>query len=190
MATKHLGLIIAHSLPLFEFARINRIPMIALNVDAKLTRAIGDKGWDALPEHEREGVGRAAPASEAYRDFLFTVYGSMRTARDARSSRAFQYFVEAQQNWDRAMAEALAARRVSGPQGQPPLVVGIIGSGHLRLVSACRTSCAISASIASSRSCRSRPTRIAARFARPCRCGLHLSEKTRDTGGAAAPRRH
>ncbi len=120
-------------LPLFEFARINRIPMVALNVDAKLTRAIGDKGWDAIPNRERQGVGRAAPASEAYRDFLFGVYSEHAHRQEARSSRGFQYFVEAQQNWDRAMAEALLARRISGPQGQPPpLIVGIMGSGHLR----------------------------------------------------------
>ncbi len=49
-------------LPLFQFARINRIPMVALNVDRKLTRAIAEKGWDAIPVAEREGVGRAAPA--------------------------------------------------------------------------------------------------------------------------------
>jgi uncharacterized iron-regulated protein len=130
--TERWSLPIELYLPLFEFARINRIPMIALNVDAKLTRAIGDKGWNAIPEREREGVGRAAPASEAYRDFLFGVYSEHAHRQDARSNRAFQYFVEAQQNWDRAMAEALLARRISGPQGQPPLIVGIMGSGHLR----------------------------------------------------------
>ncbi len=119
-------------LPLFQFARINRIPMVALNVDAKLTRAIGDKGWEAIPNRERQGVSRAAPASEAYRDFLFGVYSEHAHRQEARSSRGFQYFVEAQQNWDRAMAEALLARRISGPQGQPPLIVGIMGSGHLR----------------------------------------------------------
>ncbi len=49
-------------LPLFQFARINRIPMVALNIDRKLTRTIAEKGWDAVPAAEREGVGRAAPA--------------------------------------------------------------------------------------------------------------------------------
>jgi uncharacterized iron-regulated protein len=50
-------------LPLFQFARINRIPMVALNVDAKLTRAIGDKGWDALPSASvRASAGRRRPA--------------------------------------------------------------------------------------------------------------------------------
>ncbi len=129
---EHWNVPIELYLPLFEFARINRIPMIALNVDAKLTRAIGDQGWDAIPERERAGVGRAAPASEAYRDFLFGAYSEHAHGQDARRSRAFQYFVEAQQNWDRAMAEALLARRTPGPQGQPPLIVGIMGSGHLR----------------------------------------------------------
>ncbi|MCM8611098.1 ChaN family lipoprotein [Accumulibacter sp.] len=119
--------------PLFEFARINRLPMLALNVDSRLTRAIGDKGWDAVPENEREGVGHAAPASEAYRDFLFSIYGEHAHGQGGRDSRDFRHFVEAQLNWDRAMAEALAARLASGQgDGRPPLVVGVIGSGHLR----------------------------------------------------------
>mgnify|MGYP000889281233 CR=1 FL=1 len=123
----------AYYLPLFEFARINRLPMLALNVDARLTRAIGDMGWDAVPESEREGVGRAAPASEAYRDFLFSVYREHAHGRGGRDSRGFRHFVEAQLNWDRAMAEALAARlRSERRDGPAALVVGVIGSGHLR----------------------------------------------------------
>ena len=63
-------------LPLFEFARINRIPMIALNVDQKLTRAIADKGWQGVPAAEREGVGRPAAALPAYRDLLRELHRS------------------------------------------------------------------------------------------------------------------
>lgn len=123
----------AFYLPLFEFARINRLPMLALNVDSRLTRAIGDKGWDAVPENEREGVGRAAPASAAYRDFLFSVYGEHAHGQGGRESSGFRRFVEAQLNWDRAMAEALAARLASGQrEGRAALVVGVMGSGHLR----------------------------------------------------------
>ena len=119
-------------LPLFEFARINRIPMVALNVDASLTRAIDERGREALPDHQRQGVGRPALASEAYLDFLITLYRQHAQLKGGRADSGFQYFVEAQQNWEHAMAEALVAQRVTGPQGQPPLVVGIIGSGHLR----------------------------------------------------------
>lgn len=125
-------------LPLFQFARLNRIPMVALNVDRKLTKSITEKGWDAVPEAEREGVGRAAPASRAYRDFLFEVYGghSNGHGKDAvtaqKDDSAFGRFVESQTAWDRAMAEALARYVTPGAAGTKALVVGVMGSGHIR----------------------------------------------------------
>lgn len=125
-------------LPLFQFARINRIPMLALNVENKLNKAITEKGWDAVPQAEREGVGRAAAPPAAYRDFLFQVYrehAGMHGKRDAKakqSDQAFRYFVESQTTWDRAMAEALARPLALAAPGARPLVVGIMGSGHIR----------------------------------------------------------
>ena len=125
-------------LPLFQFARINRIPMVALNIDQKLTRTIAEKGWDAVSDAEREGVGRAAEAPPAYRDFLFEIYGEHPTLRgkDAakaqKTDSAFGRFVESQTTWDRAMAEALARLAIPGTAGARPLVVGIMGSGHIR----------------------------------------------------------
>jgi len=125
-------------LPLFQFARINRIRMVALNIDEKLTQAITDKGWDAVPPAEREGVGRPAAPAEAYRDFLFEVYRehAARRGKDgakaAKTDAAFRYFVESQTTWDRAMAEALAQYVVPGAAAEKPLVVGIMGSGHIR----------------------------------------------------------
>ncbi|HYD59859.1 MAG TPA: ChaN family lipoprotein [Noviherbaspirillum sp.] len=124
--------------PLFQFARINRIPMVALNVDNTLTRAIREKGWDQVPAAEREGVGRPAPPPEAYRDFLFEVYrthGDVHAKGEKKAGKtdtAFRRFVESQTTWDRAMAEALA-QRIQSAQGQDkPLSVGIVGSGHVR----------------------------------------------------------
>lgn len=125
-------------LPLFQFARINRIRMVALNVDEKLNKAITEKGWDAIPTADREGVGTPAAPSEAYRDFLFRVYRehSERNGKDgdkaAKTDAAFRYFVESQTTWDRAMAEALARYLTPGPSADKPLMVGIMGSGHIR----------------------------------------------------------
>ncbi|BAL27076.1 ChaN family lipoprotein [Azoarcus sp. KH32C] len=124
--------------PLFEFARINRIRMVALNVDESLNRAITQKGWDAVPPAQREGVGRPAAPVETYRDQLFEVYREHAAhrgkdgAKVAQSDAAFGYFVESQTTWDRAMAEALARALNAGPATDKPLVVGIMGSGHLR----------------------------------------------------------
>jgi len=124
-------------MPLFEFARVNRIPMIALNVERTLTRAVGEKGWDSVPESQREGVGRPAPASPAYEDMLFDVFGQhgptdgKENTRANRKDPAFRNFVESQLTWDRAMAEALATR-VTAKDATRPLVVGIMGGGHVR----------------------------------------------------------
>jgi uncharacterized iron-regulated protein len=125
-------------LPLFQFARGNRIPMVALNIDQKLTRAIAQNGWEAVPPADREGVGQAAPAAPAYRDFLFEVYGEHSSSRGKDGAKAqptdaaFGRFVESQTAWDRAMAEALARRVTAAPEGRKPLAVGIMGSGHIR----------------------------------------------------------
>jgi uncharacterized iron-regulated protein len=119
-------------LPLFHFARMNRVPMLALNVERALVREVGRAGWDAVPESQREGVSRPAPASEAYAAHLRRVFeqhlpkGAAVTAQsEARVAR----FIDAQLTWDRAMAEALA-RRARAPGA--PLLVGVMGTGHVQ----------------------------------------------------------
>ncbi len=135
-------------LPLFHFARQNRIPMVALNVERSLISKVGREGWDAVPAEEREGVSDPVPASQAYRESLARVYvdkqvraseGSGQTEAAHGAPEApdlaevmeredFKRFVQAQLTWDRAMAEALADARGEHPEA---LVVGIIGRGHL-----------------------------------------------------------
>jgi len=125
-------------LPLFQFARINRIPMVALNVERTLTEAVANQGWDAVPTAQQEGVSRPAPASNAYQDYLFEVFKAHprrragETGTPDRNDSAFRFFVESQTTWDRAMAEALARRMDAGPGALRLLVVGIMGSGHVR----------------------------------------------------------
>ena len=125
-------------LPLFEFARINRIPMLALNIDRSLTRAISEKGWESVPSTQREGIGRAAAPSPAYREFLRDMHrvhaaerGQSQGRKAGKSEPTFENFVAAQLAWDRAMAEALAKPLRAGSDGRP-LVIGIMGSGHIR----------------------------------------------------------
>lgn len=128
-------------LPLFHFVRQQRLPMVALNVERALVARVGDEGWAAVPEAEREGLTDPAPASEAYRRSLAEVYREKHRRRAAAESRSqepptleeilesedFQRFVEAQLTWDRGMAEALAEAKRSRPEA---LVVGIVGRGH------------------------------------------------------------
>lgn len=117
-------------LPIFHFCRQFKVPMKAINCRRPLVTEVGKLGWDAIAEADRDGVSPAKPATPAYRQYLFDITGGARPDREAKSGDdpAFDRFVRAQQTWDRAFACGIAdARAVSNP----PLVVGIIGRGHL-----------------------------------------------------------
>ncbi len=114
-------------LPLFEFARLNRVPMRALNVDRDLVTRVGREGWVAVPMAAREGVGNPAPPAPAYRAALDAILSAHGAGADL-DPEARQRFVDAQLLWDRAFAEGLAAAARDEPDA---LVVGIVGSGHL-----------------------------------------------------------
>ena len=124
------GFDIALYMPIFRFARDNGIEMIGLNCRRGLVREVGQLGWEGIPEADREGLTPAAPASPAHRQYLFDITGGARPGREARSADdpAFDRFVRAQQTWDRAFACRLADRH---RRPDAPLVVGIIGRGHL-----------------------------------------------------------
>src|SRR5262249_32931409 len=138
-------------MPLFQFARLNRIPMIALNVEQKFVARVGQQGWEGVPAAEREGLSDPAPASSAYQRELARVYlikKAMPPGADPFSSGQgpslqepdeaalgevvtqpeFKRFVEAQLTWDRAMAEALAGAK---RKFSDATVIGILGSGHV-----------------------------------------------------------
>jgi len=117
-------------LPLFHFAHMHRLPMLALNIDRATNRRVAAQGLASVPSTEREGVGDPAPASSFYRERLFEWFNKHPAAgQDAYAAlERFERFVCAQQFWDRAMAEAIADARRDARQ---PLVVGIMGSGHI-----------------------------------------------------------
>ncbi|GJE75082.1 ChaN family lipoprotein [Methylorubrum suomiense] len=113
--------------PLFHFCRQHRIRMVAMNCPRPLVSRVGREGWAAIPEDERDGVTPARPATDDHRRYLFDLIGAAGGAIAALDP-SFDRFVRAQQVWDRAfactIAEALA-------DGGPPLVVGILGRGHV-----------------------------------------------------------
>nr|WP_255635368.1 ChaN family lipoprotein [Azospirillum sp. 412522] len=124
-------------LPILQFARLHRLPVVALNVERSLIGRTARNGWAAIPETEREGVGTPAPPTEAYRNRLTETLAA-HDRSEARSAApadapadapdgAAKRFIEAQGVWDRAMAEKIAeTRRTTGRS-----VVGILGEGHV-----------------------------------------------------------
>jgi len=117
-------------LPLFQFCRQFGVPMRALNCHRPLVTRVGKEGWDAVPVDERDGLTPARPASPEYRRYLFDITGGGRAGREMADPQdpAFDRFVRAQQTWDRAFACNIAAA-LAAPDA--PLVIGIIGRGHL-----------------------------------------------------------
>lgn len=112
---------------IFRFAREHRIEMRALNVDSALIRAVSRDGLESTPQSLREGVGNPAPPSPAYRQWLAGVMAEHPTGKRPDERRSTR-FVQAQQVWDRAMAEGLAQ---ASNTHDGALVVGIMGSGHI-----------------------------------------------------------
>jgi uncharacterized iron-regulated protein len=112
--------------PIFRFARDHHIPMLALNVSHRLVHLVAQKGWDAVPASEREGVGTAAAPSAAYRASLGEAMSGH--GGPAMTQDRLHHFIEAQSVWDRAMAEGIAAQRARAPTR---LVVALMGAGHV-----------------------------------------------------------
>ncbi len=126
-------------LPLFHYARMNKVPMYALNVDRTLIHKVGAGGWDSVPVAEREGVSKPAPVGEDYKKMLASVFMSHGTAHNAGANAddqlgsvvatpAFNRFAESQSVWDRAMAEGIVTGR---QQHNGAMMVAIMGSGHM-----------------------------------------------------------
>jgi uncharacterized iron-regulated protein len=118
-------------LPLFHFCRQHRVKMLVLNCHRPLVTRVGKEGWEAIPENERDGLTPSAEATPAYRQYLANLglgRGPVADGAAAPPSSATDRFVRAQQTWDRAFACSIA-RALQQPE--PPLVIGIIGRGHL-----------------------------------------------------------
>ena len=117
-------------MPLFEFCRQFGVPMLALNCRRELVSQVGRKGWEAIDVADRDGLTPARPATLDYRQYLYDISGGGRSMQvtGGPDDPAFDRFVRAQQTWDRAFACNIA-RALHGDD--PPLVVGIIGRGHL-----------------------------------------------------------
>lgn len=117
-------------MPLFNFCKANRVPMIGLNCRRGLVSEVGKYDWGSIDESDREGLTPSRPATDAYRQYLFGVTGGGRPDRKAEAPEdpKFDRFVRAQQTWDRAFACRIAD---AANAADAPLVVGIIGRGHL-----------------------------------------------------------
>lgn len=110
-------------MPILHFARLNRVPLKAINVTPELRGRLADEGWEAVAEEDRFGISAPAAALPDYREQLADIHARHPSADEAGLER----FIAAQLVWDRAMAAGLS----EAGEGNE-LVVGLIGQGHLQ----------------------------------------------------------
>lgn len=124
---------------LFNFARINHIEMVALNVERELINSVSKNGWAQINEGERHGISTPSPAKPEYVNMLAEVYKDHKNDNDkdgqanpTTDDQQFKNFVDAQLTWDRAFAEAISTKIKSPTHGRGnPIMVNIIGRGHV-----------------------------------------------------------
>ncbi|AFL73851.1 ChaN family lipoprotein [Thiocystis violascens] len=111
--------------PILQFAREQRIPVIALNLASELTAKVGDVGIAGLTEEERARIPTEIDRDDpAYRQRVESVF----KLHPAEQQRDLEHFLEVQLLWDEGMAERAA--RVLADDSECTLIV-LAGSGHL-----------------------------------------------------------
>ncbi len=125
-------------MPIFEFARQNKIPMHALNVERSLMENVRKLGWKAIPENEREGLTDPAVPGRDYLTILAASYlrhnpvtphkAGTESYDSSKDGEKFFLFVQGQLLWDRAMAEGIAT---AVSHSEETLFIGMMGSWHI-----------------------------------------------------------
>jgi uncharacterized iron-regulated protein len=90
---------------IFDYARVNRIPLIGLNVPRSITMKVSEEGFSSLTEPELSLLpsGISCNVTESYREFIRSVLGS-----HSGETGNFENFCEAQMLWDQTMASVIA----------------------------------------------------------------------------------
>jgi len=111
--------------PIFEYARIEKIPMAGLNVPRTITAQVAYHGFESLNADQKGSLeGITCDVTAQYRDFVRRAYGA-----HGHGQMDFGRFCEAQLVWDTAMA----VHAIDYLQPYPDQVMVILaGSGHAR----------------------------------------------------------
>ncbi|MBI5741439.1 MAG: ChaN family lipoprotein [Nitrospirae bacterium] len=110
---------------ILDFARREKIPVVALNLQRKIVEKVSREGLDALTDEERKAIPVEIDFSDkAYRERLEGVF---KLHKDA-DKKIFDYFYQSQLLWDETMAMSVDEFMSKNPGYQ---MVVLAGNGHL-----------------------------------------------------------
>ena len=111
--------------PILDFARGEKIPVIALNQRAEIIDKVSKSGMDSLTDEEKKEVPQQMDFSDGeYRDRLKNIFNQHRNAGE----KNFDFFYQAQILWDETMALSVDEFLRKNPDFR---MVVFAGGGHL-----------------------------------------------------------
>ncbi len=116
--------------PILEFAKANRLPVIALNTPTEITRKAAKQGLASLTPNERQYIPPITDIDRSnltYQQMILASY-QQHAGIVSIASKSFDRFYTAQLLWDETMAERVANFANRNPDRQ---IVVIAGSSHI-----------------------------------------------------------
>ena len=111
--------------PILDFARAEKIPVVALNIRREIVDKVSKDGLDSLAEEEKKEVPQQMNFSDdKYRDRLKDVFNKHKGSGE----KSFDFFYQAQILWDETMALSIDEFLKKNPDYR---MVVIAGGGHL-----------------------------------------------------------
>ncbi len=115
--------------PIIDYALQQKLPLLALNIEADITHQVARKGLYALDEKTQQQLPDTLNFdNQPYREALKSVFQIHEGMQQSRPSN-FNYFLQSQILWDESMAKAAAQFLQKHPEH---ILVILAGNGHLR----------------------------------------------------------
>jgi aminopeptidase N len=112
--------------PILDFARTEKIPVIALNLQKEIIEKVSHGGIDSLSDEEKKEIPSELDFSDMeYRERLKEVFSMHKNADE----KNFEYFYQSQILWDETMSHSVDEFLKNKPDHK---IVVLAGQGHLR----------------------------------------------------------
>ena len=112
--------------PILDFARTEKIPVIALNLHKEIIEKVSHGGIDSLSDEEKKEIPSELDFSDnEYRERLKEIFSMHKNA----DKKNFEYFYQSQILWDETMSHSVDEFLKNKPDHK---IVVLAGQGHLR----------------------------------------------------------
>lgn len=113
--------------PILAFAKQQRLPLLALNIESALSRQVARQGLDSLDATQRQQLPTELDTTD--RQYQTDLQQIFQQHQSAQGHQDADFFLQAQLLWDETMAETIAHYVTAQPNTR---LVVLAGNGHIR----------------------------------------------------------